>query len=79
MVFPCGSAGKESTRNEGDPGLIPGLGRYPGEEKSTHSRPGEFHGLYSPWVTKSWTQLSYFPPPHIVIIVSTTTERILAN
>ena len=27
MVFPDSSAGKESICNEGDPGLIPGLGR----------------------------------------------------
>ena len=27
--FPCNSAGKESTCNAGDPGLIPGLGRSP--------------------------------------------------
>ena len=27
----CGSAGKESACNVGDPGLIPGLGRSPGE------------------------------------------------
>ena len=27
----CGSAGKESTCNVGDLGLIPGLGRSPGE------------------------------------------------
>ena len=31
--FPCGSAGKESTCNAGDPGSIPGLGRSPGEGK----------------------------------------------
>ena len=31
--FPCGSAGKESTCNGGDLGLIPGLGRSPGEGK----------------------------------------------
>jgi len=31
--FPCGSAGKESPCNAGDLGSIPGLGRYPGEEK----------------------------------------------
>ena len=31
MDFPCGSAGKESARNAGDLGLIPGLGRYPGK------------------------------------------------
>ena len=29
--FPGRSAGKESTCNAGDPGLIPGLGRSPGE------------------------------------------------
>ena len=29
--FPCGSDGKESACNAGDPGLIPGLERSPGE------------------------------------------------
>ena len=29
--FPGGSDGKESACNVGDPGLIPGLGRSPGE------------------------------------------------
>ena len=29
--FPGNSAGKESTCNTGDPGSIPGLGRFPGE------------------------------------------------
>ena len=33
LGFPCGSAGKESTCNAGDLGLIPGLGRFPGEGK----------------------------------------------
>ena len=33
MGFPCGLAGKESTCNAGDLGLIPGLGRSPGEGK----------------------------------------------
>ena len=32
-AFPGGSAGKESTYNARDLGLIPGLGRYPGEGK----------------------------------------------
>jgi len=31
MGFPCGSAGKESACNAGDPSLIPGSGRSPGE------------------------------------------------
>jgi len=33
LGFPCGSAGKESTCNAGDLGLIPGLGRSPEERK----------------------------------------------
>ena len=31
LGFPCDSAGKESTHNAGDLGLIPGLGRSHGE------------------------------------------------
>ena len=31
LGFPGGSAGKESTCNVGDPGLISALGRFPGE------------------------------------------------
>ena len=31
LGFPCSSAGKESTFNAGDLGLILGLGRSPGE------------------------------------------------
>ena len=31
MVFPGGATGKESACNAGDPGLTPGLGRFPGE------------------------------------------------
>ena len=31
MGFPCGSAGKESACNAGDLGLVPWLGRSPGE------------------------------------------------
>ena len=31
--FPYGSAGKESAYDSGDLGLIPGLGRSPGEGK----------------------------------------------
>ena len=37
LGFHYGSAGKESTCNVGDLGLIPGLGRSPGEKKATHS------------------------------------------
>ena len=60
---PCGSAGKESAYNAGDLGLIPGLGRFPGEGKGYPLRDSDLensmdcrvHG-----VAKSWTQLSDF-------------------
>ena len=50
LGFPCDSAGKESACNLGDLGLIPGLGRSPGEGNGypLPFSPGEFHGLYSP-------------------------------
>ena len=42
MGFPCDSAGKESACNEGQLGLIPGLGRSPGEGKGY---PLQYFGL----------------------------------
>ena len=63
MGFPCGSAGKESACNVGDLGLIPGLGRFPGEEKGY---PLQYSGLENSMdykvhrVAKSWTQLGDF-------------------
>ena len=42
MGFPDSSVGKESTCNAGDPGLIPGLGRFPGEGKGY---PLQYSGL----------------------------------
>ena len=61
--FPCGSAGKESTCNVEDLGLIPGLGRSPGEEKGypiQYSGLDYFMGCIVHGVTKSQTQLSDF-------------------
>ena len=66
LGFPSGSDGKESARNAGDLGLIPGLGRSPGEE---HGNPLHYSCLENPhdrgawWatvyrVTKSWIRLS---------------------
>ena len=43
--FPGGSAGKESACNVGDLGLIPGLGRSPGEGKGC---PFQYSGLENP-------------------------------
>ena len=49
--FPCGSAGKESTCNEGELGLIPGLERSPGERKATHS---SILAWRIPWTVYPW-------------------------
>ena len=37
MGFPDSSVGKESACHAGDPSLIPGSGRSPGEGKAIHS------------------------------------------
>ena len=81
MGFPRGPAGKESACNVGDLGLIPGLGRSPGEGKGY---PLQYSGLENPMdcivhgVANSQTQLndfhfqlstfgkaSSFPIPHV--------------
>ena len=64
LGFPGGSDGKESTYTVGDLGLIPGLGRSPGEGKG-HSLQyscleNSMDYIYSPWAAKSQTQLSDF-------------------
>ena len=66
MGFPRGSADKESTHNAGDLGLIPGLGRSPGEGNGyllqysglENSMDSIVHGL-----AKSRTQLNDFHSP----------------
>ena len=61
LGFPCGSAGEESTRNAGDPGSIPELGRSLDEGRATHSSILAWRIPWtSPWVAKSWTRLSDF-------------------
>ena len=61
LDFPCGLEGKASACNAGDPGLIPGSGRYPGEGNGNPLTPvflpGKSHGQrslvgYSPWGCK---------------------------
>ena len=49
--FPCGSDGKESACNEGDPGSVSGLGKW---QPTPVFLPGEIHEQrrlegYSPW------------------------------
>ena len=60
ICFPGGSDGKASACNVGDPGLIPGLGRSPGEGNGYQLQlflSGESHGQrslvsYGPWSCK---------------------------
>ena len=82
MGFPGGSAGKESACNAGGLGLIPGLGRSPGEG---NGNPLQYSCLENPmdggawWATvhgvaKSRTRLSNFTftflPPKTVEMTS---------
>ena len=65
LSFPCCSAGKESACNLGDLGLIPRLGRSPGEGNGLPTPvfwPGEFHGWYSPLVCRvrhNWATFAF--------------------
>ena len=47
----CGSDGKASARNAGDPGSIPGLGRSPGEGNGT---PLQYSCLENPMDGGAW-------------------------
>ena len=51
MGFPGGSDGKESACNVGDPGLIPGLGRSPGEGNSNLL---QYFCLENPMDRRAW-------------------------
>ena len=69
LGFPGGSDGKESTCNVGDWGLMPGLGRSPGEGNDYLLHSGLENSMdRKAWqatvhrVTKSRTQLSKFHP-----------------
>ena len=68
LGFPGGSNGKESVCNEGDPGSVLGLGKYPGKG---HGNPLQYSYLENfmdrgAWqitvhgVPKTWTRLSNF-------------------
>ena len=66
LGFPCSSVGKESACSAGDPGLIPGLGRYPGEGNGNPLQYPCLENLMDrgAWwaavhgVAKSWARLS---------------------
>ena len=64
--FPGSSVGKESACSVGDLGSIPGSGRAPGEGNGKplpypcleKSRGQRSLAACSPWIAKSWAQLS---------------------
>ena len=68
--FPGGTDGKESACNVADQGLIPGLGKSPGEG---NGYPLQYSGLENfmdcivHGVAKSWTRLSDFHNSHRVL------------
>ena len=51
LGFCCGSAGKKSSGNVGDLGLIPGLGRSPG---GGHGNPFQYSYLENPMHRGAW-------------------------
>ena len=60
LGIPCGSAGKESACNVGDLGLIPGLGRSPGEGKGHPLQCSDLENSIVHEVAKSQAWLSDF-------------------
>ena len=70
---PGGSDSKESACSARDPGLVPGLGRTPGEG---NSYPLQYSDLENSMdcivhgVTESWPQLSYFHFFHFHCLLS---------
>ena len=54
--FPGSSNGKESACNAGHPGLIPGLGRSPGER---HGNPLQYSYLENSMDRKAWWATIY--------------------
>ena len=54
--FPGGSEDKASACNAGDPGLIPGLGRLPGEE---NGNPVQYSCLENPMDRGAWRSIVY--------------------
>ena len=51
MSFPGGSDGKESACSMGDPGLIPGSARFPGDG---NDNPLQYSCLENPMIRGAW-------------------------
>ena len=83
LGFPGGSDGRKSACNARDPGLIPGLGRSPGEE---NGNPLQYSCLENPmergaWqatvhrFAESWTQLKQFSTNTTPFDIAGTTDQ----
>ena len=66
MGFPCGSAGKESACNVGGLGLIPGLGRSPGEG---NGYPLQYSGLENPMDYTGLSDFQYANTPKLLLLI----------
>ena len=79
LVFPCGSAGKESTCNTGDLGLIPSLDRSPGERKGY---PLQYSGLEnsmgSQRVGHNWATFTSLLVPTTVLYFTSFISSLIA-
>ena len=67
LGFPCGSAGKEYACNAGDLGLIPGLGRSPGEGKGYTLQYSGLENSMDYTVANSQTWMRDFDCVHYVL------------
>ena len=62
MGFPHGSVVKNPPANAGDTGLIPGSGRFPGEE---NGNPRQYSCLGNPTDSEAWRAAVYGVPKEL--------------
>ena len=67
---PVAQLAKDPPCNAGDLRSIPGLGGAPGEGKGYTLQPGEFHGLYRPWVARVGHDLRDFHFTSCILFVN---------
>ena len=73
LCFPGGSGSKESTCNAGDQGLIPGLGRCPGEG---NGKSLQYSCLGSPMDRGTWPGYSACTTERLTLFLQVTVEML---